>query len=189
MTNITSGRHACPRSSTSNRAEKSQFAGQAATPSLPLYGECTISTAIAAASEEWARGVAAGTMSAQTAAKASDLAHRFKAFASAHDVYLLDHVDQKLVTRFVNSRGRNRRGDPAPAAPATRRNRLATIRLLFTTARQVGLTVADPARDIAVPPRNPTVRRAVTEAEAEHIRFVSKPWSTSCDVQGGWSVG
>lgn len=179
MRHDTSGRHTCPRPSSTEDAHATRFASIGTTQPLPLLGECTIAAAIATARVEWDRRAVAGTMSAQTTAKAGDLTARFEAFAAAHDVFTLDAVDHTLVARFVGSRGRNRRGDTAPAAPATRRNRLATLRLFFSTARHLGLTVADPTRDVTVPPRTPTTRRAVTETEAEHLRFIAKPWSTT----------
>lgn len=175
MSDNTSGPRACLRISPNSESREiaSPFSDSAL--ALPLFGDCTITAAVDATSDEWRRRVSAGTLSEQTSIKAISLAQRFQRFAAAHELSLLDAVDDTIISRFVNSRGRNRHGAIAPAAPATRRNRLSGMRLFFSTARYLRLTVNDPTRNIVVPARTLSRIRPVTAEEAETLRFVSDP--------------
>ncbi|MHB1491768.1 MAG: site-specific integrase [Cellulomonas sp.] len=106
-------------------------------------------------------------MRPQSIEKFNGLLARFGKFASRFDVHALADVDERLVARFVRARGRNRQGQPSDAAVATMHVRRAVLRAFYRTARELQLTLDDPARDITLPKRLSPKSRPVTPAEAD----------------------
>jgi integrase len=73
------------------------------------------------------------------------------------------------VRAFVQARGR----DGALPSVATMHLRRSAVRLLFREARRMGLTQADPARDLLLPPRSSLRTRPLTDDEIALCRSVS----------------
>jgi integrase/recombinase XerC len=131
----------------------------------------SLAAAVEAVTGVW---IADGVLAAQTLDKFGLLAHRFTRFAAAHDVTALAAVDRPLVAKFVVAKGRTRHGVVSDAAVATMHNRRAALRAFFRTARRLRLTLDDPTTDIAVPARQSSAKRPLSEDEAALVRLFSE---------------
>jgi hypothetical protein len=134
-------------------------------------GEGSLTTTVESVIDAWTVG---GALSAQTLDKFGLLARRFARFADAHDVTALADVDRALVTKFVAAKGRTRYGQVSDAAVATMHNRRAALRAFFRTARHLRLTLDDSTTDIAVPAREASSLRPLTDDEAALVRLFSQ---------------
>ncbi|MDD4866979.1 MAG: integrase [Mycobacterium sp.] len=137
----------------------------------PAMGEGSLNATVDAVIDAWTVG---GALSRQTLDKFGLLARRFTRFADAHDVTALADVDPTLVAKFVAAKGRTRHGHISDAAVATMHNRRAALRALFRTARQLRLTLDDPTTDVAVPARESSMQRPLTDDEASLVRLFSQ---------------
>lgn len=137
----------------------------------PAMAEGSLPAAVDTVTGTWATD---GVLSAQTLDKFGLLARRFAGFAAAHDVTALADVDRALVSKFVAAKGRTRHGEVSAAAVATMHNRRAALRAFFRTTRQLRLTLEDPTTDIAVPARDCSAQRPLTDDEAALVRLFAQ---------------
>lgn len=135
--------------------------------------------AIAAVSAQWARLCENGEMSAQTFSKFSLLLARFQRYAGQHGVERLDDVTDVIVGDFVFAYANDRRGRIGQPALATAHLRRSVLRMMFRTARELGLTDTDPTWRLVLPARTRADVRPLDEDEAAAIRraaeFVERP--------------
>ncbi|MFT4087900.1 MAG: hypothetical protein QM658_12275 [Gordonia sp. (in: high G+C Gram-positive bacteria)] len=144
-------------------------------------GDESLAALVDVVSGAWRRGV----MSEQTVEKFSDLADRFVRFAAAHEVIAAADVDPKLCEEFVRAPGRSRTGEPAEPALATMRNRRATLRVLFRTARLHGIGLPDPTTDVGLPLRGGRgAVRTLTGSEVELVYFFADRGATTLCYDG-----
>jgi site-specific recombinase XerD len=137
----------------------------------PAMADGSLSAAVAAVTGAW---IADGALATQTLDKFGLLTRRFARFAAAHDVTTLAGVDRALVAKFVVAKGRTRHGAVSEAAVATMHNRRAALRAFYRTARRLRLTLDDPTTDIAVPARDSSAQRPLTDEEAALVRLFSQ---------------
>jgi len=137
----------------------------------PAMADGSLAAAVEAVTGAW---ISDGVLAAQTLDKFGLLIRRFTRFAAAHDVTTLAAVDQELAAKFVVAKGRTRHGVVSDAAVATMHNRRAALRAFFRTARRLQLTLDDPTVDIAVPGRQSSGQRALSEDEAALVRLFSE---------------
>jgi hypothetical protein len=87
----------------------------------------------------------------------------FAAFLQAEGVPSLEAASPAHVRNFVDSR----RASGATPTLSERHSRRAAVRLLYREARRLGLSSADPAVDLELPPRNPVSARPLIDQEIE----------------------
>lgn len=109
---------------------------------------------------------------------------RFGEFAARHGVKTLGHVAPILAASFV----RSRTSADAPAETATMHNRRTALRLLFRTARRLGLIDGDPTLDLVLPPRVVGSFRPLTDDEIELCRDAAAWWMTSQRFAAVWAL-
>ncbi|WP_240483257.1 site-specific integrase [Mycobacteroides sp. H092] len=137
----------------------------------PAMADGSLAAAVQAVTGAW---IADGVLAAQTLDKFGLLIRRFSRFAAVHDVTTLAAVDHALVAKFVAAKGRTRHGVVSDAAVATMHTRRAALRAFFRTARRLRLTLDDPTIDIAVPARQSSCQRPLSEDEAALVRLFSE---------------
>lgn len=143
-------------------------------PPAPIVADPGLDAAVEAVLRQWALGADGGVLSAQTLDKFSLLAGRFVRFATAHEVTRLGDVDQRIAQAFVTAHGRTRHGQTGPSAPATWHLRRSVLRMLFRTARELGLADTDPTLDLSLPPRTNMPTRPLTDDEAALVRHFAE---------------
>ena len=122
-----------------------------------------------------------GELSSQSVERMVDLAQRFLLFAQrAHSVEVLADIDAEAAREFIAVAGRS--GLPSAATQHLRRS---TIRLLFRTARQLGLVEGDPTLDIVLPARTGLRARPLDDAEVALCRSYSHHTLTETRLPGG----
>ncbi|WP_157878834.1 integrase [Streptomyces sp. CT34] len=82
-------------------------------------------------------------------------------------------MDETVAGQFIDAYGRTRHGHVADASLSTRHLRRSVLRMCFATALSLGLTDADPTRDIRLPPRVVGETRPLDEAEAVELRHAA----------------
>ncbi|WP_371095852.1 hypothetical protein [Streptomyces sanglieri] len=120
-----------------------------------------------------------GQMSPQTNRSFGQLLERWQRYAQARGAVLLNDVTVDLAEDFVFAQGRTRHGRIGESATATQHQRRAVLRSLYRTLRELGLTDADPTRDVLLPERTRTLIRPLDEGEAVALRhaaeYVTRP--------------
>ncbi|EGX61123.1 MULTISPECIES: hypothetical protein [Streptomyces] len=139
-----------------------------------MAGEVTLTAAVSQVLTAWQDLAARGEMSEQTFGRFGQLLHRLEAFATVRGAPLLTDLDRALATQFVDAHGRTRHGHIAPASLSTRHLRRSVLRMCFATARRLGLTDSDPARDIDLPTRTVGETRPLDEAETVELRLAAE---------------
>jgi integrase len=109
---------------------------------------------------------------------------RFGEFAARHDVQGLGQVAPTLAASFV----RSRTSADSPAGTATMHNRRTALRLLFRTARRLGLIDGDPTLDLVLPPRAVGSFRPLSDDEIELCRDAAAWWMTSQRFAAVWAL-
>lgn len=127
-------------------------------------------TEIAAVCQQWNLQVADGTLSPQSADKFGLLTRRFRRYASASGCSSLAEIGHEIAYGFITARGRSRHGLTSDAALATQHLRRTVLRLLFRTARGLGLAQSDPTLDVHLPPRTRQRARPLTDEETDLVR-------------------
>jgi integrase len=111
-----------------------------------------------------------GGLAEPSFARLAQLQRRFALFlARGTQLRAVAGVSPEHVKAFVEARGRN----GALPSIATMHLRRSAIRLLFREARRMGLTEADPARDLLLPPRSSLRTRPLTGDEIALCRSSS----------------
>ncbi|MFC7977863.1 hypothetical protein ACFUT3_21805 [Streptomyces cinereoruber] len=135
-----------------------------------MAGDLALTDLVDRVLADWQDMAVRGEMSEQTLGRFGQLLHRFDAFAAARGAAQASDVGTALAALFVDAHGRTRHGHVAPASLSTRHLRRSVLRMCFTTARRLGLSQSDPARDIDLPPRVTGPTRPLEEAEAAELR-------------------
>jgi integrase/recombinase XerC len=76
-----------------------------------------------------------------------------------------------------------------PPSVATMRLRRSTLRLLFRTARELGIVEGDPTIDVTLPPRTNEAARPLTDREVEVCRRAALEDLTSTRLSVPWALG
>jgi len=125
-------------------------------------------------------------LSAQSKPRVLGLVDRFGLFVvRAFGVASLAEVTPAHVEAFVRSANANG-GLPSVA---TMRLRRSTLRLLFRTARDLGLAEADPTLDVVLPPRTNEAARPLTDLEVQRCRRAALEDLTSTRLAVPWALG
>jgi integrase len=109
---------------------------------------------------------------------------RFSEFAAQSGVEALAGVDPTVAAAFV----RARTTADSPKGTATMHNRRTSLRLLFRTARRLGLVDGDPTLDLALPPRVVGSFRPLTDDEIELCRDAALWWMSSNRFAAVWAL-
>jgi integrase/recombinase XerC len=126
-------------------------------PELPLAGQ------VEAVRARW---VASGEFSAQTLARACEIADRFARRVSAQGLSTFTQVDAAHCRGFVDAPTTT----GAPPELTTRHARRTALRMLFRTLREAGFCAADPTLDLRLPARSVTAARPLTDVEVTLCR-------------------
>ena len=100
------------------------------------------------------------------------------------DVHSLDEVTAAHVGMFLRARGRDHVG----SSVATTHLRRSAVRLLFRTARHLGMTDADPTVDLKLDARSSLVGRPLTDDEVGVCRTVALHSLTSTRLSAAWAL-
>jgi integrase len=123
-------------------------------------------------------------LSTQSAGRMVELAGRFVAFAKqAHSCETLDDVDAGVVAGFVSATGTT-----GPPAVATQHLRRTAVRLLFRTARQLGLAEGDPTLDLVLAPRSSLRARPLHDIEMEACRSYTQRTLAETRLPAAWAL-
>ncbi len=114
--------------------------------------------------------VAEDTISEQSFERLVELMGRFAGFVSAgHGLVDLSGTTRAMVDEFIDAPT----SDGTPPSATVRHLRRCAVRLLFRTARRLGVVNGDPTLDLDLPARRPPAARALTDAEVERCRAAS----------------
>ena len=109
---------------------------------------------------------------------------RFGEFAARSRITALANVHPTLATAFV----RARTSMESQPGTATMHNRRTSLRLLFRTARRLGLAGGDPTLDLVLPPRAVGAYRPLTDDEVELCRDAALWWMSSQRFAAVWAL-
>ena len=147
----------------------------------PADGAGSIDDTLSAVVAHWQAG---SEMSSQSASRMTELACRFVQFAElAHQCTALDVIDELVPAEFISASGRS--GQPSPATQHLRRS---AIRLLFRTARQLGLAEGDPTLDLVLPARSGLRARPLDDYEVAVCRSYSRHTLTETRLPATWAL-
>jgi integrase len=128
--------------------------------------------------------VASGTCSAQSLPRVADLLERFCPFVEqGFGTASLSDVSAVEAAAFVGAR--TAEGSPSVATMHLRRT---TIRLVFRTARSLGIADSDPTLDLELPPRSSLRTRPLTDDEVDLCRTASLHTLTSTRFSAAWAL-
>ncbi|WP_328494666.1 hypothetical protein OHS59_19405 [Streptomyces sp. NBC_00414] len=129
--------------------------------------------------DAWQSMAAHGEFTEQTLDKFGLLLKRCERYLQLRGAVVLGDVTADLAEDFVTARGRSRHGHVTDSAAATMRLRRSVVRTAYRTLRELGLSDADPARDIVLPARAISGVRPLAEDEVIDLRhrasFVTRP--------------
>jgi integrase len=126
-------------------------------------------------------------LSQQSEPRVFELIERFTAFVQrAYGVELLENVTGAHVESFVRS---SIIRDGAVPSVATMRLRRSAVRLLFRTARDLGLFAGDPTLDVVLPSRTNRAARPLSDDEVRDCRRASLYDLTSARLSVPWALG
>jgi integrase len=153
-------------------------------------GENTHSSALDALHNELAQVAKQLTtersLSMESGPRVLGLVDRFELFVGrAFGVTALARVTQPHVEAFVRSTNAN---GELPSV-ATMRLRRSTLRLLFRTARDLGLVKGDPTLDVVLPSRTNEAARPLTDLEVQRCRRAALEALTSTRLTVPWALG
>ncbi|CAM5462523.1 Core-binding (CB) domain-containing protein OS=Streptomyces aurantiogriseus OX=66870 GN=GCM10010251_21790 PE=4 SV=1 [Streptomyces aurantiogriseus] len=129
--------------------------------------------------DTWQTMATRGEFTEQTLDKFGLLLKRCERYMQLRGAVVLGDVTADLAEDFVTARGRSRHGRVTDSAAATMRLRRSVVRTAYRTLRELGLSDADPARDIVLPARAIGGVRPLAEDEVIDLRhrasFVTRP--------------
>jgi integrase len=129
---------------------------------------------------------ARGRLSAESEPRVLGLFERFGGFVGrAFGVASLGEVSAEQVEAFV----RASTGTGQVPSVATMRLRRSALRLLFRTARELGLVEGDPTVDLVLPSRTNESARPLTDAEVDRCRRVCLHDLASTRLSVAWALG
>jgi integrase len=127
-----------------------------------------------------------GRLSVESEPRVLGLFERFGGFVGrAFGVASLGEVSGEQVEAFVRASTGARN---APSV-ATMRLRRSALRLLFRTARELGLVEGDPTVDLVLPSRTNEAARPLTDAEVDGCRRVCLHDLASTRLSVAWALG
>jgi hypothetical protein len=127
-----------------------------------------------------------GRLSVESEPRVLGLFERFGGFVGrAFGVTSLGEVSGEQVEAFV----RASTGAGQPPRVATMRLRRSALRLLFRTARELGLAERDPTLDLVLPSRTNESARSLTDAEVDRCRRVCLHDLASTRLSVAWALG
>ena len=130
------------------------------------------------------RWIASNELSAQSMGRMVELAGRLVSFASrSYDCATLGDVDAGVVAGFVSASGTT-----GPPAVATQHLRRTAVRLLFRTARQLGLVDGDPTLDLVLAPRSSLRARPLDDIEVEVCRSYAQRTLAETRLPAAWAL-
>lgn len=125
-------------------------------------------------------------LSVESEPRVLGLFERFGVFVGrAFGVASLGEVSGEHVEAFV----RASTGAGQVPSVATMRLRRSALRLLFRTARELGLVAGDPTVDLVLPSRTNEAARPLTDAEVDACRRVCLHDLTSTRLSVAWALG
>jgi site-specific recombinase XerC len=126
-------------------------------------------------------------LSQQSEPRVFGLIERFTTFVQrAYGVERLEKVTAAHVEAFVRS---STIRDGAVPSVATMRLRRPTVRLLFRTARDLGLVAGDPTLDVVLPSRTNCAARPLSDDEVQDCRRASLHDLTGTRLSVPWALG
>jgi site-specific recombinase XerC len=126
-------------------------------------------------------------LSAQSEPRVLGLFERFGTFVGrAFGVASLAEVSAEHVEAFVRVSTAGAREAPSVA---TMRLRRSALRLLFRTARELGLVAGDPTLDLTLPPRTDETPRPLIDEEVEGCRRASLHDLADTRLSVAWALG
>ena len=127
---------------------------------------------------------ALGVLSQQSLPRVVELVSRFCVFCEQGvGVCSLREVSASRAEAFIHAPTAT--GEPAPATIHLRRS---TLRLLFRTARELGLASSDPTIDLVLPPRSLRSSRPLSDDEVGLCRAASLHTLTSTRLPAAWGL-
>jgi hypothetical protein len=123
-------------------------------------------------------------LSAQSVRRLLDLFASFEAWTARRHLVSLEGVGLEAARAFVESRT----VDGTQPSVATRHLRRSALRLLFRTARRLGLASSDPTLDLSLPPRSSLVLRPLTDDELLLCRSCSLVSLTATRSAAAWAL-
>jgi integrase len=109
---------------------------------------------------------------------------RFGTFAAASGVASLGEAGPAVAAAFV----RSPTSEGVRPGIQTMHNRRTTMRLLFRTARRLGLVDGDPTLDLVLPPRSVGMFRPLTNEEISLCRDAAAWWMSSQRFSAVWAL-
>ena len=169
---------------TRRRAGAPRYQGRLAGPTGPFSlapgltgpGALPLSEALDLICADIERQAADGAVEPSTVYMAVNQARRFERYAQRHGVDAFADVDRNVVELFLHSPNApgygtvRPDGRPGKASNGTKHSRRAALRMVFKTARALGLDDRDPSWDIVLPPRTAKAGRPATDGEVERCR-------------------
>jgi integrase len=147
---------------------------------IPAH-EASIDDVLAAVVACWRES---SELSEQSTGRMQELADRFVGFARrGHGCETLADVDTGVVAGFVSAVGTT-----GPPAAATQHLRRSAVRLLFRTARQLGLVDGDPTLDLVLAPRSNLRARPLDDIEIEVCRSYAQSTLTETRLPAAWAL-
>jgi site-specific recombinase XerD len=147
-------------------------------PSTPAPATAMADVALAHAIERtvsfWTDMTSRGQMSPRTSRSFGQLLQRYQRYAQARGALALSAATADLAEDFVFARGRTRHGRIGDSATATLHQRRAVLRSFYRVLRELGLSDADPTRDIVLPERTRTPIRPLDEDECIALRHTAE---------------
>ena len=132
------------------------------------------------------RVLAVGGMSSESEPRVLSLMSRFGEFVErGFELHSLTQVEPVHVGEFIRAPS----ASGVEPSVATMRLRRSTLRLLFRTARELGIVDGDPTIDITLPPRRNEAARPLTDREVEVCRRASLEGLTSTRLSVPWALG
>ena len=125
-----------------------------------------------------------GVLSAQTQPRVADLLGRFAVFAESglgrDCLAAVTAEDARLFVQADSAAG--------PTSVSTMHLRRSVLRLLFRTARRLGLAHHDPTVDLDLPPRTPLRTRPLSDEEVALGRSAALHTLTSTRLAASWAL-
>jgi integrase/recombinase XerC len=150
-------------------------------PSAPTTtsADVTLTHAVEQTITLWTAMTSQGQMSPQTNRSFGQLLERYQCYAHARGIVLLNDITPDFAEDFIFAQGRTRHGRIGESATATQHQRRAVLRSFYRILRELGLTEADPTRDVRLPERTRTLIRPLDDDEAIAVRhaaeYVTRP--------------
>lgn len=143
------------------------------------FTDVTLACAVERTVSLWTNMTSQGQMSPQTRRSFGQLLQRYERYVHSRGLVLVADVTRDLAEDFIFAQGRTRHGHIGDSATATQHQRRAVLRSFYRTLRELGLTDADPTRDIRLPDRSGSRIRPLDEDEAIALRhaaeYVTRP--------------